>query len=288
LGIVVVNLVGASDKLSWRGTAGVGAGICGLLCILIWLVPEPKPSGPAAVTARTGESVWSAKWIQKLVIVILFMLFQQFSGINAIVANTNDLFKGAGLQGVDKFAGAVATSAQVIACLLASFLIQRFGRKIIWIASFAGVAVTDILFGVTQVERIKGRKHIRRCSVAFMFLNLFAFGVGAGPIPWFIVPEMFADALPDTAMSIASAANWLFVFLVVGLFDIMKNPKPKGMGGDGSFFLYGAISAIAAVFGAIFVPKGGPKEETYTVVTEEQGPATRSGQGEPLLENKDL
>jgi MFS family permease len=286
VGFVVVNAVGT--KLGWRDAAWVGAGICALLCILVWLVPEPKPR--AAVIRKTGESVCATPWRAKLILSILLMFFQQLSGINAILLNLTELFKKANINLRKGYDSAVASCAQVIACLVAGFVIQKFGRKIIWVASFAGIALTDILYGLTQRKHGENKGGIfnPRLPVVFIFLNLLAFGIGAGPIPWFIVPQMFGEAVRDTAMSITSAANWLLAFAVVLLFDVMK--KSDRMGTDGSFYLYGAVSAIGAVYGAFFVPKEG--QEEYKQVGDEDNlariPPSEPPKGRPLIENKDL
>jgi MFS family permease len=260
LGFVIVYLLG--EGIHARNTAVVGALICGLLCLLVWLVPEPHHTAAASTIAEREpqESLWAGRWMCRLALCLLFMLFQQLSGINAILINITGLFAHVRAGIPPGYISAICASAQVVACVCAGFLIQTFGRKIVWVFSFGGLALTDILYGVTEVPDLKeSRTFPPYCPILIIFVNLFCFGVGAGPIPWFIVPEMFPASVRAKAMSIVSSSNWLFAFLVILLFDLMT--RDKGMGVHGSFFLYGIISFISSVFGLFYLQKGGEEDQ---------------------------
>jgi MFS family permease len=185
------------------------------------------------------------------------MLFQQLSGINAILLNMVDLIHITNPKIGAEFSSTICALAQVIACVCAGVLIQSWGRRIVWVISFSGLAAADILYGVTQL--INTSSYAGGLATGALFLHLFCFGIGAGPIPWFIVPEMFPASVRSKAMSIVSSSNWIFAFLVIQLFDQMR--RPEAMGIDGSFFFYGIISFISSVFGLFYLQKGGEEDE---------------------------
>jgi MFS family permease len=256
-GLVMIYVLAGS--LNWRFTAVVGAGICGILCGLVWFVPEPTlaPSPGDDYGGSKQETIFSSRWLWRVILSILLMLFQQLSGVNAILTNLDEIFQKANITIPESYASALTASAQMLACLFAGAAMQKFGRKIVWIFSFAGIAITDILYGVTEVPAIKGSMG-PWMPIILIFSNLFCFGAGAGPIPWFLIPEMFNEAVRATGMLIGTASNWILAFAVIQFFDVMSKPSALGM--HGSFFFYGGASSIAVVFGVLFVQTEGPQD----------------------------
>jgi hypothetical protein len=124
--------------------------------------------------------------------------------------------------------------------------------------SFGGIALTDVLYGVTEVKSIKDAGTFPPfIPILLIFLNLLSFGAGAGPIPWFIVPELFPDSVRASANALVVACNWIFSFAVVQLFPTMEN----GMGLAGVFILYGVASFVASLYGAFYLKRTREEEE---------------------------
>jgi hypothetical protein len=71
-----------------------------------------------------------------------------------------------------------------------------------------------------------------------------------GPIPWFLVPEMFPDAVRATAMSLMTALNWICVTAVMLLWTPMKTT----MGEMYAFVFYAGV-LVAGIFYGIFMMK---------------------------------
>jgi protein-S-isoprenylcysteine O-methyltransferase Ste14 len=124
--------------------------------------------------------------------------------------------------------------------------------------SFGGIAITDLLYGLTEFKKFKDAHTFRSFfPIVIVFLNLLAFGAGAGPIPWFLVLEMLQDAARASATSFISSLNWVFAFGIVRLFPYLR----KGIGLGGSFMLSTAASAIATVFGIFYIKSKAQLEE---------------------------
>jgi hypothetical protein len=112
--------------------------------------------------------------------------------------------------------------------------------------------VTDAFFGVTQKPSIKNAKTFPAIvPVIVIFINLLGFGLGAGPIPWFIVPEMFktSAAVRASAVSVATCTNWVFSFAVIVGFPYLSD----WMGQWATFFIFAVVSALGVVFGVLRV-----------------------------------
>jgi hypothetical protein len=135
------------------------------------------------------------------------------------------------------------------------------------------IVVTDVAYAVS-VSPLQDRRHIfpSWVPIIFIFANLFGFALGAGPMPWFIVAEMLHDFVRPVAVSLWESASWLFTFISIEVGDPLSN----AIGDWGTFLFYGALSAVALVFGAFairepnVVPEGLEDRATYELVSVSQ------------------
>lgn len=246
-GIFICYIVGT--YLDWRPSAIVGASIPACLAALVWLIPE----SPAVVqqyvamedNSTSGCDIWQKKWILPLFVCVMFMFFQQFSGVNAILTNLTTLFESAGVELSPGIASAISSIAQVVSVFIGAVLIEKLGRKVIWIVSFGGITLADLLYALCTRNIIKSTWF----PIVVIFLFLLAFGLGAGPIPWFIVSEMFPPSVRPQASSVVSTSNWVLAFLVIEIFPFMENR----MGDFGCFMLFAACSLAGTLFGLKYV-----------------------------------
>jgi MFS family permease len=255
-GFVVCPL--AAVGLGWRQLAGIGAAIVAALVPLVWLIPDSRP--PPREGPR--EPLLRRQWAAPLLICCALMVFQQMSGINAILTNLIDLFNSAGVALDSQVASAISGVAQVAACLCGGFLIEKLGRKAVWVASLAGMALGNVVYGVSRFQSVLDRQAFPSWApILIIFVFLLAFGLGAGPIPWFIIPEMFPVSVRGAASSIATSVNWIFAFLVMQFWPALRD----GMGEAGAFLLFAAFCGVGAVFGVFFV-QSGAKAKDYSQV----------------------
>ena len=100
-----------------------------------------------------------------------------------------------------------------------------------------------------------------------IFLYQLGFGLGMGPIPWFIIPEYFNDDVRSMATMVVVASNWIFAFVIIFVWPAMKN----GMGMFGSLLFFMFISVGAIIYGifCIHEPKQHGDEEQLRKVSQE-------------------
>jgi MFS family permease len=248
-GIDMCYLIGT--WISWEANAIVGAGLMTAMSLLIWIVPESPAYQETSITtldtvARDEETVFSRQWFLPTMVGCCFFFFQQFTGINAILTNLNELFSAAGISLDSGYASAIAGFAQVVACFSAGPVVEKFGRKAVWILAFGGVTITDFLYALYWIPQLKEKNVFPNWfPIVVIFLNLLLFGIGAGPLPWFLVPERFPSSIRATAVSMATAFNWVFAFVVIFLFPVMQD----GIGDSGAFIVFAVISLGATIFG---------------------------------------
>jgi MFS family permease len=249
----LVGILANQDGLgAWYVLVGFGAGIDALLSFLIWLVPE----SPAIIQEQnrtaneSGETVCSAKWLPFMIQAALFGFFQQFTGINAIVTDVHTLFGMAGVRidGFQDLPAFLASTTQIIACIASGPLINALGRARVWMLSFAICAVADMGYAVCH-SKPKGLGPWW-LQLAIVGLHLLGFGLGAGPIAWFIVPEMFPAIVRPQAVVVAAVSNWVCSFVVIALFaGLRENWRMI----EWSFVAFAIISLGGVEFGHLYV-----------------------------------
>uniref|UniRef100_A0A2I3H1G6 Solute carrier family 2, facilitated glucose transporter member 3 n=1 Tax=Nomascus leucogenys TaxID=61853 RepID=A0A2I3H1G6_NOMLE len=131
---------------------------------------------------------------QPLIISIVLQLSQQLSGINAVFYYSTGIFKDAGVQEpiyATIGAGVVNTIFTVVSCS------------------------TLMTVSLLLKDNYNGMSFV--CIGAILVFVAF-FEIGPGPIPWFIVAELFSQGPRPAAMAVAGCSNWTSNFLVGLLF----------------------------------------------------------------------
>lgn len=233
-GLVALYLI--SEFLTWRYLVIFGASICALQALLIWFVPE----SPASSFESSNDSIFKKEYAKPLFVCIMLMFFQQVSGINAILTNFNSLLDSVGIPIGSGYGSAIATSATLISNIVVGFIVQKIGLKVAWIISAIGITVSLSIYSLTLIYNWPPMVAL----VAIFLFNLL-YGIAAGPIPWFVAPTLFPTSVRPIATNIASASNWLFVFIIIMSFQRMKN----ALGEAYSMLIFAGLSLISAIFG---------------------------------------
>jgi hypothetical protein len=124
-----------------------------------------------------------------------------------------------------------------------------------WTISFGGIAVCDLLFALFEHPNLH-HNFPDWFPIAVIFLTMLFYGLGAGPLPWFLVPERFPTSIRATAQAMATASNWIFAFAVIFLFPVMNS----GMGDWGTFLTFSLVTFGATAFGLAFVTEPDSEE----------------------------
>ncbi|EAX86609.1 major facilitator superfamily protein [Trichomonas vaginalis G3] len=248
IGIIILYLIGEYQHP--RAMCIYSAVSHALQLGLIWLIPETSITqqnkggdDKENKEEEKKESIFQKQYLWPLTVLILIMLTQQFSGINAILAG---LFKNANINGLKPgIQSVIATLAQLIACFFSGGLIKVLGRRVMWSISGIVCAASLIIFGFNS------KYHWSNVlPVVLIFLYQFGFGLGLAPMPWYSSPEMFPPSVRPLASSINGMTSWLFSFIIVYASPAMKDSK---MGELGLFLFYGIITIAGTIFGFWFI-----------------------------------
>ncbi|XP_062402395.1 solute carrier family 2, facilitated glucose transporter member 1-like [Sardina pilchardus] len=149
---------------------------------------------------------------QPMIIAIMLQLSQQLSGINAVFYYSTSIFQKAGVsQPVYATIGAgVVNTAFTVVSL---FVVERAGRRSLHMLGLVGMAASAVLMTIALalLEKLKWMSYV---SIVAIFGFVAFFEIGPGPIPWFIVAELFSQGPRPSAMAVAGFCNWTANFIV--------------------------------------------------------------------------
>ncbi|XP_053216601.1 solute carrier family 2, facilitated glucose transporter member 4 isoform X1 [Podarcis raffonei] len=218
---------------------------------------------------------------QPLLIAVVLQLSQQLSGVNAIFYYSTDIFKKAGL---DKpiFATIGAGAVNTVFTIVSVFLVERAGRRTLHMLGLAGMAVCAILMTVAQglTDRVPAMSYL---SMVATFGFVAFFEIGPGPIPWFIVAELFSQGPRPAAMAVAGFANWTCNFIIG-----MSFPSIEGALHSYVFLIFAALLFVFLIFTYIKVPETRGRTFDQIAATFRRTPSLLEREIKPYTELDEL
>ncbi|XP_008138612.1 solute carrier family 2, facilitated glucose transporter member 3 isoform X2 [Eptesicus fuscus] len=198
--------------------------------------------------ATVLELFRSPSYQQPIMISIMLQLSQQLSGINAVFYYSTGIFKDAGVK-EPIYATIGAGVVNTIFTVVSLFLVERAGRRTLHMIGLGGMACCSILMTISMLLKDQYSWMSFICIGAILVFVAF-FEIGPGPIPWFIVAELFSQGPRPAAMAVAGCSNWTSNFLVGLLF-----PSAAFYLGPYVFIIFTGFLVIFLVFTYFKVPE---------------------------------
>ncbi len=132
-------------------------------------------------------------------------LFNQLSGINAILYYLNDIFRSGGFSSVSSDEQSVLIGAMnLLATLLGMSVIDRIGRKTLLLIGSVGTAAA--LAGVAAVFYT----HQHRGALLWLLVGyIFFFAISQGAVIWVYISEVFPTRVRAKGQSLGSGSHWV-------------------------------------------------------------------------------
>ncbi|KAM7421006.1 hypothetical protein PAMA_015279 [Pampus argenteus] len=208
----------------------------------------------------------SPNYRQPIIIAIILQLSQQLSGINAVFYYSTGIFKDAGVtQPIYATIGAGAVNT--VFTIVSLFLVERAGRRTLHLIGLGGMAICALLITVS-LSLVYINQSLSYLAIVAVFGFVASFEMGPGPIPWFIVAELFSQGPRPAAMAISGFSNWTANFLVGITF-----PKLKDVCGPYVFIIFMVFLILFFIFTFLRVPE--TKGRTFNDIA--QGFAVSAG-----------
>lgn len=157
---------------------------------------------------------------QPILVAIVLHLSQQLSGINAVFYFSTRIFEKANVEQpvyATIGTGVVNTAFTVVSL----FVVERAGRRSLQLLGLLGMAGSAILMTIALalLDQVKWMSYV---SIVAIFGFVAFFEIGPGPIPWFIVAELFSQGPRPSAMAVAGFSNWTANFIVGFCFQYVE------------------------------------------------------------------
>ncbi|XP_076280288.1 trehalose transporter 1 isoform X2 [Lasioglossum baleicum] len=181
------------------------------------------------------------------------MFFQQFSGINAVVFYTVQIFEDAG-SSIANLSAIIVGVVNFISAFAAATVIDRLGRKILLYISAVSMILTLITLGGFFYAKNVVKSDVSTIGwvpLMSLIVYMIGFSLGYGPIPWLMMGEILPAKIRGSAASVVTAFNWSCTFIVTKAYlDVVSH-----LGAYGTFWLFGAIVLVGLFFVIFCVPE---------------------------------
>lgn len=193
--------------------------------VLRQINPQTADSAFAAIQASntTEETValgsfFTKKYRRPILYAFLFALFNQISGINAVIYYAPDIFKAAGLERSSALLGSVGIGVvNVLFTLIGMSLIDRSGRKnLMYIGSLGYI----ISLGAVAWAFYSGNTSGMMVPI-WLFVFIASHAIGQGAVIWVFLSEIFGNEVRSLGASLGSGTHWVFAAVISGIFPTL-------------------------------------------------------------------
>ncbi len=201
---------------------------------------------------KHNKGNWKMLFSKRLRIPLLIgvgiFFIQQFSGINAIIYFSTDIFKKIFPDGSDAVLATVGVGViNSCATILAIMILDKFGRKQILYTGLIGTAVCLATVGLAFYMKDSLDADVQKIMlIGGVYLYIIFFAISLGPLGWILISEIYPLKIRGFASSMGSFNHWIFDACVAYSFPILA---ATNLGTNGGIF---GIYMTVVLFGLLF------------------------------------
>jgi sugar porter (SP) family MFS transporter len=216
------------------------------------------------VSGEHKEPLFQKRYTKPILYAMLLAMFNQLSGINAILYYAPRIFEMAGFDKNDSFLQSVYVgAANLFFTLLAMTVIDKFGRKKLLLIGSIGMTV---FLGLTAYA-FKDQASANSMVLVYLigFIAFFAFSQGA--VIWVFISEIFPNSVRSQGGSLGGSTHWIMAYIISATFPVIVEGSAKG--GFYSFVFYSIMMFIQLIFVWRTLPE--TKGKTLETIQKELG-----------------
>ena len=193
-----------------------------------------------------------------VVLAVVLVFFQCFTGIEAIVFNSKDILKHAEVPHPGQVAALTTGGVQIIFSLIGARFVDILGRRTLLITSSLVIIISLTALGAYEMFYYKPNCYPLFAIISVTFF-IAGFSFGWGNATYVLISEMVPLRVRGIGVGIASVASWTFIIITTGLFrNYQEAIKPWGV-----FWSFSFMSICGLIYVILFIPetKGKSLEE---------------------------
>ncbi|GAA5973120.1 hypothetical protein JCM21900_003082 [Sporobolomyces salmonicolor] len=160
---------------------------------------------------RSYKSMWK-RFRGRVLLAVSAQAFAQLNGINVISYYAPLVFESAGWIGRDAILmTGINGIIYVMSTIPTWYLVDTLGRRAILLS---GASVMAVALSLVGFFLYLDQSYTPVAVVTCVIIYNAAFGYSWGPVPWLYPPEILPNAFRVKGVSISTASNWLFNWIV--------------------------------------------------------------------------
>jgi sugar porter (SP) family MFS transporter len=286
-------LIGQEGDMAWRWMLGVQVIPSTLFLVLLTFVPESprwlilrkgKIAEATAIMqiinphhyqaeveairrdvkaekAGAGESLFSRKHRFPVFLAVSFAVFNQVSGINAIIYYAPRIFEMTGLGRQSSLLSSVGIGfVNFVFTLIAINFIDRIGRRTLMLIGSLGLIVTLGL--VSRAFYLNDLGGLAVTVSLLVYIAFFAFSQGA--VIWVFISEIFPNQVRAKGQTLGSLTHWVMAAIIAFAFPMLA----EDLGGGNTFLFFCIMMVLQLLFVWKIMPetKGKSLEQLETTL----------------------
>ncbi|ODQ54738.1 general substrate transporter [Saitoella complicata NRRL Y-17804] len=189
--------------------------------------------------------------LRRVLIAIFIQMFQQLTGVNFIFYYGTTFFKNSGIK--NEFTISMITNVvNVVSTFPGLYMVEKLGRRWLLIFGACGMAVSQWIVVIVGVSTDSDAAN--KVLIAFVCLFIAFFACSWGPVAWVVVGEIFPLKTRAKSMSMGTASNWFWNWLLAFVTPYMMD-EDKGNLGVKVFFVWGSTCLTCILFSYFFIPE---------------------------------
>jgi sugar porter (SP) family MFS transporter len=267
-------LIGLTGDHSWRLMLGIQAIPSALFLLLLNVIPESprwlivkkdeveqareifkiiNPNTADQIIAEIldaeqeekkilhKEPLFSKRYNTPVMLAILFAVFNQVSGINAIIYYSPRIFEMTGLASSSSLLSTVGLGIINFSfTLLAMNFIDRVGRKTLMFIGSVGLILTLALVSYSFYSQ-----NFYGWSVPlFLFIYIAFFAFSQGAVIWVFISEIFPNQVRAKGQTLGSTTHWIMAAIIAFSFPYLAEKA----GGGNTFMFFSVMMCLQLLF----------------------------------------
>ncbi|RVE46126.1 hypothetical protein evm_009200 [Chilo suppressalis] len=184
-------------------------------------IPEKGEEQPSSLFTR--KVFFSSAVIKPLTVGFALLFFQQFSGIDAVIFFTVEIFQSAGSKLDAMTATIIVGLVQLLMNGVSTMLVDRAGRRPLLMISAAIMCVSMASMGAAFYFEFQNESWLGYLPVASLVTFMVGFSLGFGGLPFLLLGELFPAHYRSQLSAMASAVNLLSMFTVIKTYHALES-----------------------------------------------------------------
>ncbi|MDH7461678.1 sugar porter family MFS transporter [Chitinophagaceae bacterium 26-R-25] len=192
-------------------------------------------------SSTASETLFSRKNRLPVFMAITFAVFNQVSGINAIIYYAPRIFEMTGLGKQSSLLSSVGIGAvNFLFTLLALNFIDKVGRRTLMLIGSVGLIITLGL--VSRAFYVNDFGGMTVTILLLVYIAFFAFSQGA--VIWVFISEIFPNQVRAKGQTLGSLTHWTMAAIIAFVFPMLT----EKLGGGNTFLFFSVMMVLQLVF----------------------------------------